>query len=553
MTEYIVTVKKDVDWTELHNQMISTHGTDHIPHRAVEVTDEKPHNKRNTVYNLSQEEVVALRQDSRIEAVELRPSARDDIELVQFGTRDGTTDWDANIDIDYDNDIQWGLFASHATGATNQVFNGSAKQDASFGYSLAGAGVDFVLHDSGITPDHPEFADREGNSRVQQINWYTESGIPGSQDPLHYTDMAGHGTHVAGTVAGRYQGWAPEAKIYSLKVRGLEGFSGGGYGIEIEDCFDVVRLWHRNKPIDPVTGYKRPTIVNMSWGYMSTYVNSMYGEHEGVAWDDSSNPGTYREEYGMLRRSSSFFNYRHPVHVASVDADIQEMIAEGIIIVSSAGNNYHRSYRPGGQGYDNWYSGDYWVNKFNNGEISDHKRYYHRGSSPTYNPGVIIVGNAQAYEQPNGNVAIVKAVSSTTGPGVDVWAPGTQILSSVETQRNTENSERYGPYDLAKYSGTSMASPQVCGYLATVLGMRPWLTPEKCLGVIQTSLRENEIEGVTDHSDSGAFDGGTEGTLANYTNYRSGQGAPNRFLVTPYSNQERAVNTTAFRGGVELK
>ena len=80
-------------------------------------------------------------------------------------------------------------------------------------------------------------------------------------------DYDGHGSHCAGTVAGRTQGWARNAHIYSVKVAGLEGTGDSNTGISVSDCFDVIKGWHNNKPIDPKTGVKRPTVVNASWGY----------------------------------------------------------------------------------------------------------------------------------------------------------------------------------------------------------------------------------------------------------------------------------------------
>ena len=57
----------------------------------------------------------------------------------------------------------------------------------------------------------------------------------------------------AGTIAGQHYGWAPEANIYALQL--LNGHSGTTpipYLLE----FDYLRAFHRNKPINPVTGRK---------------------------------------------------------------------------------------------------------------------------------------------------------------------------------------------------------------------------------------------------------------------------------------------------------
>jgi subtilisin family serine protease len=104
--------------------------------------------------------------------------------------------------------------------STLNTYSGSNSTTLDYTYTLTGEGVDVVIQDSGLQVNHPEFNDEAGNSRVQQINWYTESGIAGTQSANHYRDFDGHGTHVAGTVAGLTYGWAKRARVYSQKLDG---------------------------------------------------------------------------------------------------------------------------------------------------------------------------------------------------------------------------------------------------------------------------------------------------------------------------------------------
>ncbi len=71
-----------------------------------------------------------------------------------------------------------------------------------------GSGVTAVVIDSGIIADHTEFEDRV----VAAVNF--NPTVPDA------TDQNGHGTHVAGTIAGRTVGVAPGADIVALRVFG---------------------------------------------------------------------------------------------------------------------------------------------------------------------------------------------------------------------------------------------------------------------------------------------------------------------------------------------
>lgn len=497
--EYVVTLHKGVDYLEFNKDMIASTGAGDIPNRAVNIANERPASQRNTHYWLTDEEAESLNNDTRVYAVELRPDLRDDIEIGLTTTQTGDF---TKTSADSGNFLNWGL--RRMISATNPYVGTIVS--GGFDYTLSGAGVDIVIQDSGIQADHPEFFDADNVNRVQQIDWYAASGLSGTMPTDHYTDFDGHGTHVAGTAAGKTYGWAKNARIYAVKVAGLQGSQDPNSGIPISDVFDVIKEWHKAKTADPKTGFKRPTVVNMSWGYGSFYFNITGGVWRGIPWSGSSR----RTDYGMTGSFTGLY-YRHPVRIASVDADVQELIDAGVHVCIAAGNSYHKIDIATGNDYNNYYT-----RSSPAGNV-----YYHRGGSP-YDDEANVIGNIDSSYANDGKEKI--SASSERGPGVDVYAPGTNIMSSNSTtSRFTSGSyPANSNFKITNISGTSMASPQVAGLLATYLEINPGLTPAQGKSWI-TSQSKTDL--LTD-----------TGTGIDYTNPESLLEGNNRYAFQPFNS-----------------
>ena len=503
--EYIVTLKKGVDYESFNQEMIEETGAGNIPNRSATVADARPGSQRNTHYALTYEEATDLRKDDRVVDVAIPPDQDENLEIGLTTTYQGNF-YKGTSELS-DKNIDWGK-RRHSVVTENTTW--STNLDSSYNYALDGTGVDVVIQDSGLQVDHPEFQDANGVSRVQQINWYTESGLSGSQSSNHYRDYDGHGTHVAGTAAGKHFGWAKNARVYSVKVNGLEGTGDSGSGISISNCFDVIKLWHRNKPIDPTTGRKRPTIVNMSWGYSSGYGTATSIVYRGTTYSSSndlsfSSRTHLRDTYGLYPYNT-FSGYRAPVRIASVDADVEELIDEGVHVCIAAGNNSFKVDVDGGDDYNNILFGGGGSN------------YYHRGSSP-YSVNAFMVGclNAQSNTEDN------KVGFSTTGPGVDIYAAGHNIVSCTSTNNKFGDAAYYdgGGFRQCNISGTSMASPQACGVGALYLQANPMLTPAQLKDMMHKDSSET-LEA---------------GTLTGYGDTDDAMGGPRRVMVSRYNKR----------------
>jgi serine protease len=495
--EYIVSLKDGVDYDQFWAEMeTTTSGLVSIPDRSVDIVNERPGSMRSCHYSLSDSEANALRSDPRVYSVEIPPSKRTDIAIKLRAIQESDFTKTASDSGSY---VNWGL--RRCISLTNE-YGAGITASGPYTYSLDGTGVDVVISDSGLQIDHPEFTDSTGQSRIVQIDWYTESGLPGTQSENFYRDYDGHGTHVGGIAAGKTYGWAKNSQIYSMKVNGLEGAGDSGTGISVTDCFDTIKLWHQNKPVDPKTGLKRPTVVNMSWGYVGVFSNITGGVYRGTPWSGT----TAQSSYGMIG-SSGYYGTR----VGSVDVDIEEMISAGIIVVVAAGNYYQKIDIPSGLDYDNYFISSLFGN-----------RYYNRGSSP-YSQNGIIVGSIDStvYDA----TTEYKSVFSESGPGVDVYAPGSNIMSC------TSNTNKWGfgsqPYYLnsnfrqTNISGTSMAAPQIAGLSALFLQMNPYASPAQVKSwLINRSTSVIYSTGLDD----------------DYINSRSIKGGNNRFMFNPFNS-----------------
>ena len=502
MKQYNVALKEGIDYDGFWNDMESeTDGLLYIPNRRIEFTNERPASLRQCWYLLTDEEAETLRNDERVYCVEIPPEFRDDIFIGHVATQTGDftkTTSDSGVF------INWGLIRS--SNATN-VYSTGTTTALNYEYTLDGTGVDVVIQDSGLQVDHPEFTDASGNTRVYQIDWGATSGLF-TQNVNHYRDFDGHGTHVAGTAAGKTYGWAKNARIYSVKLSGLEGSGDEGTGISYTLAFDCIKSWHISK------AGARPTVVNMSWGFYQSYSSVTSVSYRGVTYSDASTTGnsTYRSNtYGI--KSSSQLN----IKVSSVDVDVEELLAAGVVVVTAAGNRSCKIDVSGGVDY-------------NNSIISSgNTYYYHRGSSPN-NVNAISVGNADSTVY--SSTLDQKSTSSETGPGVHIFAPGTDIMSATSTTNRFGGQSYYlnATYRQCNISGTSMASPQVAGVCALILQLNPSYTPAQ----VKSALLAQATATIY-----------TSGLSNDWSNSRSLLGSNQSFLYANYQSAATTTTTTA--------
>ena len=213
---------------------------------------------------------------------------------------------------------------------------------------------------------------------------------------------------------------------------------------------------------------------------------------------------------------------RIPVRVNACDSDIETLYSEGIIMVGAAGNGRWKHDVPGGLDWDNSFemASRYPLSVSN-------PYFYMRGTSPTandsssYNLPAICVGSVDTIQNDQ------KVLYSDCGQGVDVWAPGTYIISALPSGVSETRAPGGITYYLGKYSGTSMASPQVAGVLACALEIYPHMNQTSAKAYILGYAKTNQLTATS----GGPADG------------QDLQGAANLFL---YYAKERLLSGNTF-------
>lgn len=212
---------------------------------------------------------------------------------------------------------------------------------------------------------------------------------------------------------------------------------------------------------------------------------------------------------------------RIPARVASLDADLEDAYAEGIIMVGASGNGRWKHDLPGGLDWDNTFE---MANRYPDSVIQPY--YYMRGSSPTANDDVATGGDFNLPAISVGAVDSIqidqKVLYSDCGPGVDIWAPGTDIVSSVPSG---VPDPRSNSFYIGKFNGTSMASPQVTGVLACALETYPTMNQHQAKAYILGHAKLGQLVE--------SFDGPADG--------QDLQGAPNKFLYYKKEREDAGV------------
>lgn len=477
--EYIVILERGIDYNQFWQEMETSGATSsYVPNRAVTIVDEREAMDRMCVYALSDSEAETLRNDPRVKAVDIPLDNRNDWVIVPTATQDANFNKPSTA---AGTNKNWGLVRHNY--ATN-VYGTSTSTALDYIYTLDGSNVDVVIMDTGIQANHPEWQDANGASRLKQINWFTTTGTAGTQPSGFYTDVYGHGTCCAGVAVGKTFGWAKNANIYSITL-----YNNSGNTISWAEAITVLKKFHQQKPINSATGVKNPTIVNMSFTQYYSGLNTNY-TFNGIRYRNQSYPGSGTVPGGLSPNFTYglvFYTEQLPARTPELDDSVQELLDAGIIVCIAAANDKQKIDQPGGIDYLN--SINIVTKPFGSNIPATY--YYMQGSSP-YDRDAVIVGAIDS--TPTNATTDRKAEFSRAGPGVDIFAAGANVMSSIS---NTSTlSAPVAPYNntdptfkQALIDGTSFATPQIVGMAALYLQANPKATPAQ----VKSWLMSNSV------------------------------------------------------------
>jgi len=265
-----------------------------------------------------------------------------------------------------------------ATWGIDRLHERAIELDGEYHYEHDGEGTDSYIIDTGILLTHQEWSPR--------AVW----GATFTGDNNN-ADCNGHGTHVAGTVAGTLYGVAKKTSLIAVKVLNCGG-SGSWEGV----------MGGVNWVVQQHQAKGKPSTANMSLGG---------GYHQGLN--------------------------------NAVDAAVRA----GVVMVVAGGNS--------------------------NADACNY--------SPASAELAITVGSTDVGSN-GGNQQDIRSSFSNFGTCTDMWAPGTMITSAWIGGNNA----------IRTISGTSMASPHVCGVANLILHEHPTWTAAQ----VEAHMIEESTKGI---------------------------------------------------------
>jgi serine protease AprX len=351
---------------------------------------------------------------------------------------------------------------------------GTVKANAAHSsFSAFGEGVVWAVLDSGVEKDHPHFELHDNFALRAPLTGKSTSFTP---VPMPWDqDAYGHGTHVAGIIAGETD---PTKAIPQAAIQSADPAGGGAYHLQpvpsIKGMAPKARLLILRVLNDKGDGDETALIQAIE------YVQKLndYGRHIVVHGVNIS--------AGFPAHPTWYACGQTPLCV-----EINRLVKSGVAVVVAAGNSGHvitllgpKSTIEAGQVLS--------INDPGNAQFAITVGSTHRESPHTF--GISYFSS--------------KGPTSDGRRKPDVVAPGEKIVSAAsrQTPANGKLAGTVGAFDYIEDSGTSMAAPHVSGVLAAFLSIKREFIgqPEIVKGLLTQSAMD--LGRATDFQGAGLVD-----------------------------------------------
>jgi hypothetical protein len=294
---------------------------------------------------------------------------------------------------------------------------------------------------------------------------------------------------------GRTLGWAYNANKWSINAYG------GNSMYPFDNYFDMMKIFHLNKPVNPATGTRDPTISSNSWGFRATIPSTgFYYFRQGTTGSGGvAYTGVKPEFMRYIGQAGDGERVKGEMVTNNLTTAGDELIASGVIFVGAAGNGTQQAVKSDNPNFNNYWSyeiatplatathtefGSLCYNTVNRRGFPQQLGKFTDGGGNVVYPVINIGALDDEFKFDGFEYGKEWKVSySDMGDEVDCYAPGNDTLSACRDPNlslsyprwdDTYSGSTIDSFDQA-FNGTSSACPVAAGLIATLLeNNRSW-------------------------------------------------------------------------------
>jgi hypothetical protein len=395
---------------------------------------------------------------------------------------------------------------------------------------------------------------------------YTRAYCNGSN-----TAQSSVGTHCTPCMAltyGRTQGWAYNANKWVLNHY-------GNNGADIEPGFDLQKIFHQTKPVNPKYGTKNPTVSSNSWGYRSSKgtVNGYYHfrTDSPVQYGGTGDEPAFIANMGVTGDSGRWKSEFKPNSLVTA---LDELCDSGVIFVVAAGNSNQKQVKWNHPDYNNYISATAAQPLEETSYFDIGVEVYgttNRRGFPQMGGKVVLDAETGEIEHKAINIGALdddfaagnlerKVTYSDRGNDIDFYMPadGTLAANRAYTSEGrypdtypgftADSGSGAGVPEDCAFGGTSAACPVAAGFVACLMGLnRDWSYKE-----VRSYIQSLDVQSAD------KFYYGTESTSAtdsNWNDYNSLEGGDARVGyqdITKITQSSFPTRRARIGGGLNL-